>query len=224
MKSQKRTHPPDRPDHRAARRIVEKHFPNYPRAISEREYIFLTPRRLLATSFVPVIPEKRKHEGKSASERIDRIEEIFEELLAEYERLPFQVSMGNQADMALYRAYNDFTGKMPRDVCNVDGEPWFPEKEGHIEKCRRKLADMHVMHHHQRDSEFDQKVSLARSARDYWHKWTGREAPLKGDNEAYKAFLADLIEMCGRENDWTADNLMRTFHTYQKRRGKGLKT
>lgn len=211
----------EREKNREAKRIVQEYFPEYPRAIGEGEYIFLTPRWLLATDFIRIIPEKHAQEGVSATDRIDKIESLLKELLQEYERLPFQLKMGNAAEKLLFQVYHDFTGETPRDIRNLDGEPWYPEKTGYLKICRSKFSNIHVMHHHQRDHEFDQKVSLIKAARDYWKKWTGKEAPLKGSNARFAGFVSELIILCGK--DWTEENAMRAFDTYQKGEGNRRK-
>ena len=207
-----------------ARQIVQKYFADYPRALTGDDYLFLTPRWLLKTDFIPVTPYQEKHKGENITARVNKIERIIRQLLSEYEQLPFQARMGNKAEMSIYRLYHDFTGEAPRDIQTVDGEPWFPEKLGHLAACREKLSNIHAMHHHQRDNEFAEKVSLIRAARDHWHKWTGKEAPLKASKGRYVDFVGDLIEMCSKEEEWTVEETMNAYARYVKGEGNQLKT
>jgi len=212
-----------REDQRKAKQIVEKHFSDCPRALVGDDYMFLTPRWLLNTSFIKIIPYQAKNEGKSIHDRVDRIERLIRDLLTEYQQIPFQVSMGNSAEMALFRLYHDFTGETPKDIRFADGEPWFPRKLGHLAALRDRLAKKtHLMHHNQRDDEFAEKVNLIRAARDYWHKWKGTEAPLQASKGKYVAFVHDLIELC--EKEWSVEASMRAYRNYVRGQGNRQKS
>jgi hypothetical protein len=212
-----------REDQRKAKQIVEKHFSDCPRALVGEDYMFLTPKWLLNTSFISIIPHQAKNEGKNIHDRVDRIERLIRDLLTEYQQIPFQARMDGNAGWSILRLYHDFIGEAPRDIRTVDGEPLFPRKQGYLAAYRDRLSEKtHLMHHNQRDDEFAEKVNLIRAARDYWHKWRGTEAPLQASKGKYVAFVHDLIQLC--EKEWSVEASMRAYRNYVRGQGNRRKS
>lgn len=209
--------------------VLERHFPGC--RLWEGEQFFFSPEMLLAGGLQPL---RRKDDFKE----LDRFGIAVTQLWDAYSALSFQAKTALGAKykgsvdtsrhdiepcqrirqnlfrelVALHRAIHGRNPDRYRDI------PGVSEDAGMIEAAKSSLEDLAPITKRGLTESRDQKARLVEVARHAWERYKKEAPPKKNDASPFIDFVADVIELAGKQDEegWMPETVMKAWYTYDR--------
>ncbi len=135
--------------------------------------------------------------------------------------------LGRDAKDPFATTRHHFTKELVLMLYGLTGEfeaGWLVRDEGTAKNYPRKKGSRALAHALLRELNDGTKMSSAtyskiefmKTADSIWERYSGEAAPEKTTSGPFINFLSDFITLVGKENEWDADNLMRTNRNFRK--------